>query len=273
MAQETYVLVGVEKGEIGTGNKYGIVSDWAIIDGIQPETVQRTINPVTLTPFIPEDSYSTLFNFYSNPEPSTIALGFAEQKPTFMQKFFNVLYDAATSVIAVLSKPKVASIALRFTSRPINGRRAIITYCNVDAVTGIANQIAKTVNEYLAVTGTVKSWKYLGQDCDYTVQWINEDYSLINATAATVSAGAATQTGTATTKALTGTATPAAGKTIITQYWTQDSGPTIATHTAPTSLSNTVGNLVTGVYVFRMTAVDSQGVETSATTQLTVTLP
>lgn len=273
MAQETYVLSGVAKAEWGTGNKYGIVSDWAQIENIQPDSVQRTFNPITLTPFIPEDKSSALFNFYSNPDPSTIAVGISEQKPSTMQKLFNTSFDAITTTLAVLSKPKVANLALRFTSNPINGRKAIITYCNIDGVTGHSNAIAKTVNEFLAITGTVRSFKYLGLDADYTIQWVNEDGSLINSTPATVSAGTATQTSSTVTKALTGTATPAAGKTVIAQYWTQESGPNIATMTAATSLSNTVGGLINGVYVFKLTVVDSQGIETAASTQLTVTLP
>jgi hypothetical protein len=188
-----------------------------------------------------------------------------------MQKLFNTIWDQVTSTIVVLSKEKVANLAIRLTSRPVNGRRAIITYNFIDALTGYANNIAKTVQENLAITGTIKSWLYMGQEASHIMQWVNEDGSAIDSTPATVSAGA-DSTSSASTKALVGTATAASGKTIVTQFWSQVSGPTTATMAAPTSLSNTVGNLATGVYVFKLTAVDSAGVETSSTTKVTATV-
>jgi hypothetical protein len=269
---ETFVMKGVDKAEWGTGDRYGNVTDWTQVENLQPDSVTRTKNNGTLTGFTPEDKDAPLFTVYTPAEtPGTIAIGLVEQSPTIMQKLFNTVWDAATSTIVVLAKEKVANLAIRLTSRPVNGRRSIITYYYIDALTGYSNNIAKGVNEALAITGTIKPYLYLGQEAIYTQQWVNEDGSPINSTPATVSAGANSTTSVAT-KALTGTATPAAGKTIIQQYWTQVSGPTTATMTAPTALSNTVGGLVTGVYVFKLTVVDSAGVETSATTQVTATV-
>lgn len=265
-------MKGVEKAEWGTGNSYGIVTDWEQLENLQPDSVQRTKNNGTLAGVIPEDKDVPLFTIYTAPEPGTIAIGVMEQKPAVMQKLFNTIWDAASSTLVVLAKEKVANLAIRLTSRPVNGRRAIITYMNIDALTGYANNIAKTVQENLAIVGTVMPWLYLGQDAHYTMQWVNEDGTPIDSTAATVSAGSDASV-TASTKALTATATAASGKTIITQYWTQVSGPTIATMTAPTSLSNTVGGLVDGVYVFKIIVVDSAGVETSDSVTLTVAIP
>lgn len=275
MAVETFVMKGVEKAEWGTGNKFGIISDWTQVENLQPDSVQRTKNNGTLAGFIPEDKDGPLFSIYTAPEPGTIAMGLAEQSPVNMQKLFNTIWNPATSTLVVLSKEKVANLAIRLTSRPVNGRRAIITYCNLDCLTGFSNNLAKGVNESLAIVGNIMPFYYLGQEASYTMQWVNENGTPIDSTPSTVSAGTNSTT-VVVTKALTGTATPAAGKTILQTYWTQVSGPAgapLATMTAPTALSNTVGGLVTGVYVFKLTVLDSAGVETSATTQVTATIP
>lgn len=266
-------MKGVEKAEWGTGNQYGIVSDWTQVENLQPDSITRTKNNGTLAGFIPEDKDAPLFTVYTPADtPGTITIGLAEQKPDSMQRLFNTIWDAATSTLVVLAKEKIANLAIRLTSRPVNGRRSIITYYYIDALTGYSNNIAKAVNEALAITGTIKPFLYLGQDAIYTQQWVNEDGTPIDSTPATVSAGSDASV-TTSTKALTATATAASGKTIITQYWTQVSGPTIATMTAPTSLSNTVGGLVDGVYVFKIIVLDSAGVETSDSVQLTVAIP
>jgi hypothetical protein len=270
---ETFVMKGVDKAEWGTGDANGNVTDWTQVQNLQPDSITRTKNNGTLAGFIPEDKDVALFTVYTPAEnPGTITIGLAEQSPVNMQKLFNCIYDPATTSMVVLAKEKIANLAIRLTSRPVNGRRSVITYYNVDCLTGYSNNIAKAVNEALAITGTVKPYSYLGQDAIYTQQWVNEDGTPINSTPATVSAGAATQTTTATPKVLTGTATAAGGKTILSQYWSQVSGPNTATMATPTALSNSVGGLVTGVYVFKLTVVDSAGVETSATTQLTATI-
>lgn len=269
---ETFVMKGVDKAEWGTGDRYGNVTDWAQVENLQPDSITRTRANGALAGFTPEDKDVPLFTVFTPADtPGTITVGLAEQSPTNMQKLFNTVYDAATTTLVVLAKEKVANLAIRLTSRPVNGRRSIITYYYIDALTGFSNNIAKAVNEALAITGTIKPYLYLGQEATYTQQWVNEDGSAINSVPATVSAGANSTT-TVVTKALTGTATAAGGKTILSQYWSQVSGPNTATMSTPTTLTNTVGGLITGVYVFKITVVDSAGVETSATTQVTATI-
>lgn len=266
-------MKGVEQVEWGTGNRYGIVTDWTRVHNIQPDSVTRTLTNSTIAGFVPEDKDTALFKVVTPAENSgTLTIGLSEQSPAIMQRLFNVIYDALTTQTVVLAKEKLAHLAIRLTSRPVNGRKRILTYMSIDAQTGLANNIAKGVNEYLAITGTVNSWLYLGQEAVYIDQWVNEDGTPINSAPATVSAGAATQTANTNPKVLTGTATPAAGKTIIQQFWQQLSGPNNAIMATPTALSNSVSGLVTGVYVFKLTAVDSAGVETSATTTVTATI-
>lgn len=86
-----------------------------------------------------------------------------------------------------------------------------------------------------------------------------------------VDAGANT-TANSATKALLGTATAAEGKTIASLLWSQVSGPNTAGFSAPTALSTNATGLVTGVYVFKLTATDSDGIVASDTITITATV-
>lgn len=61
---------------------------------------------------------------------------------------------------------------------------------------------------------------------------------------------------------LAGTATDSDG-TVSSYGWSQVSGPTTATFTAPTSPSTSAGNLQIGTYIFRLTVTDNQGAKAS----------
>jgi len=86
-----------------------------------------------------------------------------------------------------------------------------------------------------------------------------------------VDAGANT-TSSAATKALLGTATAAGDKEIESVLWTQVSGPNTAAFSAATALSTNATGLVTGVYVFKLTATDSEGTVASDTITITATV-
>ncbi|EJL66306.1 major capsid protein [Flavobacterium sp. CF136] len=86
-----------------------------------------------------------------------------------------------------------------------------------------------------------------------------------------VSAGADT-TANSATKALLGTATAATGKTIESVLWTQVSGPNTAGFSAATALSTNATGLVTGTYVFKLTATDSEGTIASDTISVVATV-
>lgn len=87
----------------------------------------------------------------------------------------------------------------------------------------------------------------------------------------TVSAGA-DGTANSATKVLLGTATAATGKTIASVLWSQVSGPNTAGFSAPTALSTNATGLVTGVYVFKLTATDSDGIVASDNVTITATV-
>lgn len=86
----------------------------------------------------------------------------------------------------------------------------------------------------------------------------------------TVSAGA-NQNLSATSGTLTGTAVANTGS-ITSTAWTETSGPNTATITTPASLTTTITGLITGTYVFKLTATNSVPLSASANTTVTVTI-
>lgn len=72
------------------------------------------------------------------------------------------------------------------------------------------------------------------------------------------------------TTTLTGTATPHAGSTIVSTTWSQISGPGTALISSPGLLSTPVNSLITGVYVFKLLAIDNNGLSGSDTVTIVV---
>ncbi len=60
---------------------------------------------------------------------------------------------------------------------------------------------------------------------------------------------------------------------IISIIWSQVSGPGTSTISAPGSLNTLASNLVLGIYLFKLTAIDSLGLSSSSTVQVTVLPP
>jgi hypothetical protein len=69
---------------------------------------------------------------------------------------------------------------------------------------------------------------------------------------------------------LTATASGTNGASIISTKWTQSSGPGTATIGAPSSLSTGVTGLVAGIYVFKFTATDNNGLFNIGNVTITV---
>lgn len=87
----------------------------------------------------------------------------------------------------------------------------------------------------------------------------------------TVNAGT-DDTANASTKALNGTVTAATGKTIASTLWTKVSGPTGSAFADATAVDTNATGLVTGTYVFKLTAIDSEGTTASDTVTITATV-
>jgi len=269
---EKYTIAGFDKVLIGPASNTSVLSNMFELDNIAPGTFTRTKNVDTLERIIADGKSASYVTFSTPGNPDQISISLLDQHPKVEALMSNVVYDPATSTITELAQRKVANIALQIFTSLKNGKKAIITIPNIDATLGTADPLTFNNVEKFVITGELKGFMTIdGKEAIAIKQWFDANGAPINANPATVSAGT-NSTATTNPKVLTGTATPAAGKTIISQYWTQESGPSQAVMATPGALSNSVSGLVTGVYVFRLTAVDSAGVETSSTTQVTATI-
>lgn len=274
MAQANKKIVqGVEMLELAVIDpNTGVLGPYVRAENVAPDTVNYTSNADTETSIIPEDKDVAIITLSTPGDPDQFNFGLLELSDENYAKLFNVEQDLTTSTTTVLATRKRANLAIRLTTRPVNGVKKVFTYPNTQCTTTYVNNFDKQSLVQLGVVANIMAFTSVGgKDAIYTVQTVKADGSVINGTPATVSAGNASTT-TSETASLTGTATAASGKTIVSQQWTQDSGPNVAGFTAPTSLTTTVNGLVTGVYVFRLTVTDSDGVQASATKQLTATV-
>jgi len=272
MAVEKYTLSGIKKVLIGPGSNTANLTGMFEIDNFAPGTFTRTKNVDSIERIIADGKSAAYVTFSAPGDPDGITFQLLDQNPKVEQLLSNVIYDAATSTITELATRKVANIALQIFTELKNGKSAVITIPNIDATLGTTDPLTFNNVEKFVITGELKGFITVnGEEAISIKQWFDANGVALNASPATVSAGTNSTTTTAS-KALTGTATPAAGKTIASQYWTLVSGPNTPAMSAQSSLNNTVSGLISGVYVFRLTVVDSAGVETSATTQLTATI-
>jgi hypothetical protein len=272
MATEKYTLSGISKVFIGPASTTANLVDMFEIDNIAPGTFTRTKNVDTKERIIADGKTAAYITFSAPGDPDTVAFQLLDQNPKVEELLSNVIYDPATSTITELAKRKVAAFALLIYTELKNGKSAIITIPNIEGGLGTADALTFNNVEKFAVSGELKGFITVnGEEAISIKQWLDSTGKPLNASPATVSAGNNSTTTTAT-KALNGTATAANGKTITSQYWTLVSGPNTPAMSAQSSLSNTVSGLVSGVYVFRLTVIDSAGVETSSNTQVTVNL-
>jgi predicted esterase len=72
------------------------------------------------------------------------------------------------------------------------------------------------------------------------------------------------------TASLSGTATAGSGASIVSYLWSQTSGPAVASIWSPSNAATGVGSLVTGTYVFTLTAKDNSGLTGSSNITVTV---
>lgn len=272
MAIEKYTLSGIKKVLIGPASLTSTLTGMFELDNIAPGTFTRTKNVDTIERIIAEGKSAAYVTFAVPGDPDGIAFSLLDQNPKVEALMSNIIYDAATSTITELATRKIANIALQIFTELKNGKSAVITIPNIDATLGTTDPLTFNNVEKFTITGQLKGFITVnGEEAISIKQWFDLNGVPLNASPVTVSAGA-NGTTTAATKPLVGTATPGAGKTITSQYWTLVSGPNTPTMTAQSSLNNTVGGLISGTYVFRLTVIDSAGVETSATTQLVATI-
>lgn len=269
------IVNGVQLIEFATLNADGSINQasWKSGQNFAPGSVVYTTNADTVSYIIPEDKFTSIFTISVPGDPDTFNFNCFELSVENYQRFFDVDYDILTNTITVNATRKRANLAIRLTTQPANGVKKIFTYPNTECVVGYAENFTKEALVQLAVSASINAFTSVnGKDAIYTVQTVNADGSVINATPATVSAGSNSNV-TTNTVSIVGTATAASGKTITSTNWSQLSGPSAAVIAAPASLSTNANSLVNGVYVFQFSATDSAGIVTKATKQVTVAIP
>jgi len=274
MAVTKYTLSGIEKILIGPAStSTTLVNMIDITEYIAPGTVVRTKNVDSIERLIADGKSYSYVTFTTPGDPDRIQLSLLDQNPAIEQLMSNVVYDATTSTVTELADRKIATFSMQIFTSLKNGKKAIITIPSIEGTMGTADAITFNNVEKFVISGDLKDFITTnGVRAISVKQWVNAAGVPINGSPATVSAGANSAAST-NPKVLTGTASPAAGKTITGQLWTMVSGPNTPVMATPTALSNSVSGLITGVYVFMLTVTDSAGVETSATTTVTATIP
>lgn len=234
--------------------------------------VIQTVNEDNQTPIIPDDKYSPIYIASTPGDADTIEFKMFDLSNELYAKMFNVEQDLTTSTTTVLSQRIQPTIAIRLTTEVVNGVKEVRTYPNTQAsITQVNNFNKENLIQLQATCSLLPFTSVGGKDAIYTIQKVKADGAVINGTPPTVSAGSDTATSTATT-ALTGTASATSPKTIVSQQWTQVSGPNVAGFSTPNALTTNATGLVTGVYVFQLAVLDSDGIAKSATVKITATI-
>lgn len=269
------VINGIELLEVAVLLADGTIdsTSWTRIENIEEGSVSLATTAETKTNITPEDKSLPELILYTPGDPDVYNFAMLEISPANLQRFWNVLYDITTSKVTVLAKKKYAILAFRLTSRAENGQKAIMTFNRTQSVATYKNNIAKNGLLAIAVAASILPWVELttGKDASHTIQFVNEDGSVIDSTPPTVTPPASSASSTAT-KALVATATANSPKTIVSQLWTLVSGPAGSSFSAPTSLTTNIVGMVTGVYVVKITVTDSEGLQASGTTTITATV-
>lgn len=258
----TEIVYGVEKIELGTPGANGeLATDFVAIHNIADGTVSYTSNADNKTNIIPEDKDVPLIVLFTPGNPDTFNFDLLEISEANLQKLFNTEFDAATSKITVLASRKQTPLAIRLTTRPQFGVKKVFIFQNTLATVTLKNNFTKNALVAISVVADILSFvSDGGADAIYTVQTVDGTTGTAeDSTPPTVSAGADQLAVSTTTATLTGTATAAGSKTIVSQLWTKKSGPSSGAITSPTALSTGLTALVTGTYVFTLTATDSNG--------------
>lgn len=269
----TEYVTGIEKIEFGVPGANGALpTAWVAINNIEENSVTYTGNTDNKTYVNVEDKDLPVLVLRTPGNPDTIAFATIEVSEQNYNALFNTAYDATKSTVTVLATRAPKVLAIRLTSRPQLGVKKVYTFPNVLAVAALKNNFTKNATVAISVTGDIMPFTTTtGQQAIYTVQTVNADNSTIDSVPPTVNAGADASV-TAANTTLTGTATAADSKTISSTTWSQVSGPNQATLATPDALTTNVSGMVTGVYVFRLTVIDSAGTQATDDVQITATV-
>lgn len=264
------LVKGVSLIEIAVIDDNGVTGAWIPTENVTD--VIHTANEDNSTPIIPDDKYSPIYIANTPGDPDTIEFSMYDLGLETYAMMFNVEQNIATSLTTVLADRKEPSLAIRLTTEVVHGVKEIRTYPNTQgAITYVNNFNKEGLVQLRAVCSLLPFTSVGGKDAIYMIQKAKADGTPINGTPATVSAGADSSVS-ANTVSLVGTASAASPKTISSTTWSQVSGPNLAVLATPNALTCAANGLITGVYKFKLTVIDSDGIVTSATRQVTATV-
>lgn len=186
MADQKEELVnGIESIEFATITNGVVNNDWIRMHNIADGSVSITSNADTRTQIIPEDKDAPIIVLYTPGELDIINFGGYEISPENLARFFNIIYDPATSKVTVLAKKKIANLAIRLTSRAQYNVKKQFVYRNTNCLPTFTGNITKTGLLVLTIAASIAAWNTEdGKEALWTVQKLNEDGTPINSTPA-----------------------------------------------------------------------------------------
>lgn len=179
------IVYGVESVEIATINPIDgtINNDWARMENIEEGSVSYASNTDQRTAITPEDKDAPIIFLYTPGDPDSFNFALLEISPENLARFFNIIYDPATTKVTVLATRKRANVALRLTTRPQQGVKKIFVYQNTVADATYKNNFSKTGLVSISIVASILPWKTTdNQDAAYSVQKVLEDGTVIDST-------------------------------------------------------------------------------------------
>lgn len=161
-------------------------SAWKKIEDLREGTVVYTPGSDNPIEFIPEDKDVAIVSLSGQGEPDTFAFSRMSMPIEDYADFFNVETDMATSTTFELAQRKVANLAIRLITRPIDGVKAEIIFPNTDVrTTDDDGPFTKGDIVQVSSTATVKSFKTpSGADGKKYKRFTNADGTSIDSTPA-----------------------------------------------------------------------------------------
>lgn len=259
-------LVGTSSVNPATSSPIAVTT-WSQVSGPTTATIASAHNLSTFASGLTAGTY--VFQLFAQDiqgnttiRQSTIAISAAATAPVVnagsnQTLALNVLACNLTGTVSESDGSTITGQTWSIFSAPA-GSTAIITQ------TG-------TLNSY--VTGMIAGayvFKLTAVSSNGLTGSSNTTVTVSQSAAPTVSAGATQNLSAGTTTAtLQGTATATTGATITTTNWVLTSGPA-ATIVSSGNLTTAINNLVTGNYVFTLTATDSNGIYASSAVTIAV---
>lgn len=182
------ILRGVETIEYAPASATGVVTEgvWKKIENITMGSVSHVEGTQTKADVFVEDSDIPAFSTYTPAEGDQLIFSVLDQNPTLLQELYNVKWTAATSKMAFKASKKIANLAFRLTSRPVEGRKMVYTYFNTEVQTTSDGAITKDGAQSKVLTATLKGYRPAGETEDfiYDKTIVGPNGEVINSTAA-----------------------------------------------------------------------------------------